>query len=377
MNRTLLATFSAVSLFSLVVACGDGSSSANEFPGEGNGGGANNGSVTGSGLTSSGNGGSNVSASSFDSCADSKAGGQLAAAHLVLAVDISGSMCEIGNNQNNRDCNSASSKWGQAKTALSGFFTNPAAKDTFVSLIPWSGNSCNGFDKPIGSETALPDAANTLSTALASASPNGGTPTHGAINGAVRYAEVLKTSLTDGGSTPIVLVTDGMPTGCSDMNQSKAAAAAAFAAGHPVYVIGLGNQTTNLKELAVAGGTKDAFLVDATQPNNVASQLQAALETIRGAALGCSLQLPKAPDGKSLDYGKVNVTYKVGSAEQVIPYSADCSNGNGWHYNVTPGAGTAPSTIELCTGMCGTVKASQGAQINLVLGCASVGGAAK
>ncbi|MFO0662444.1 MAG: vWA domain-containing protein [Polyangiaceae bacterium] len=375
MNRTLLATLSAASLFSLVVACGDGSS-ANEFPSEGSSGtGAGTSGGKGGGLTSSSGGG--VSPTSFDSCADSKAGGVMAAAHLTLAVDISGSMCEIGNDQNNRDCKSPSSKWGQAKTALAGFFGNPAAKDTFVSLIPWSGTQCNGFDKPIGKETALPDSSSSLSTALASQSPNGGTPTHGAINGAVRYAEQLKASLTDGGATPIVLVTDGMPTGCSDLNSSKAAAAAAFAAGHPVYVIGLGNQVSNLNELAVAGGTKTAFIVDASQPNNVASQLQAALETIRGNALGCSLQLPKAPDGKTLDYGKVNVTFKVGSQEQVIPYSADCSNSGGWRYNTTPGSGSAPSTIELCDNMCGTVKASQGGQITYVLGCASVGGPAK
>lgn len=378
MNRTLLATLSAAALFSLVVACGD-ATSANEFPDEGTSSGAGAGTGgKGSGLTSSGTNGGTVSASTFDTCADSKAGGQLAPTHLVLSFDVSGSMCQVGDNPNNLNCNSPSSRWSQAKTALSGFFSNAAAKDTYVSLIPWAGGNCtSGFDKPIVPETALPDSSSALSTALAQQQPNGGTPTHGAINGAARYAAQLKASLTDGGSTPIVLVTDGEPTQCSSMPQAKAAAAAARAAGFPVYVIGVGSAAANLKELAVAGGTNNSFNIDASNPNNVAAQLQAALETIRGNALGCSLQLPKAPDGKTLDYGKVNVTFKAGSSEQVVPYSADCSNSGGWRYNATPGSGTAPTSIELCDGMCTTAKANQAGQLNLVLGCATSGGAAK
>lgn len=354
----------SASVLGSLFACGE-AAPANEyvnekFPANHGGDGGTSGSIT------SGGSGNPVTTPPVESCAESSVAGQTAPVHLVTLVDTSESMCLVPGTFPN--CGFALSRWGQAKAALGGFFSDAASKDAFASLIPWSGPSCNGFDTPIVPEIALPDVGSVLSTALNSVHPNGATPTHGAINGAVRYGLKLKGTLTDGGRVVIVLVTDGEPTGCSNLPLATAAAAAAKAAGFPVYVIGLGNQVANLKKLAASGGTTDAFYVNPVSPANVSTQLQAALQTIKGAALGCTFKLPTAPAGKSLDYGKVNVSFKAGGSEQTIPYSADCASPTGWRYDVAPAAGT-PSSIELCSSSCNTVKAAQSGEIKYVLGC--------
>jgi hypothetical protein len=283
--------------------------------------------------------------------------------HMVLAVDLSLSMCETNEAPNEFVCSDPNSKWGQVKSGLDGFFKSPESAGFFASIIPWSGDECKAFNMSITPDTALPDASGTLSATLAKQRPDGGTPTHAAIDGARNYGSTLQKSLKDDGKVITVMVTDGVPMGCSSMPLSVTAATASNAAGFPLYIIGVGSEAANLKSLAVAGGTKEAFNVFAT------ADLLAALKSIRGSALGCNLSLPKAPAGQTLNLQQVNVIYDTGT-QKTLPYSQDCAISAGWKY--TPSA-TAPTGIELCATSCDDVrKAPIGTgKLKVVLGCAT------
>ena len=351
----------------LAIACGS-EADPNLFPDGTSRNGASSGANGSSGGILGGGGGG--SGGEFAECASNVADGQLRPVHMVLAVDISGSMCEINDNSNNTDCNNPASKWGQTKKALSDFFASPESRDMYVSVIPWSGQSCNGFDTPVTPEVGLPATGGALSRAVARLNPNGGTPTHGAIQGAQKYATSVQSSIKDNGKVIIALATDGMPTGCSTLPQAQTAATASNAAGFPVYVIGVGNQAANLKSLAQAGGTNDAFNVSSA---TASADLLKALQTIRGNALTCSLSMPSPPAGQTLDLSKVNVVFDT-TASNTVPYSQDCSNADGWRY--TPSA-AAPTGIELCTKACDNVRANAAGKLKLVLGCATKSGPTK
>src|SRR5262249_23594878 len=106
---------------------------------------------------------------------------------------------------------------------------------------------------------------------------------------------------------------------------------------------------------------------------NVNQQFLAAMNAIRGAALGCVYQIPLPATGAP-DYGKVNVVYTPGSGgnAQTIPYvmdKASCpANGDGWYYDDP----NNPMEILLCDGTCTRVEADVMGQINVTLGCTTV-----
>ncbi|NOU32792.1 MAG: VWA domain-containing protein [Polyangiaceae bacterium] len=296
-------------------------------------------------------------------CATSTSDGELKPLHMVLSIDVSGSMCEINDNPVNRNCANPQSKWAQLKLALSSFFGAASSRGISASVITWAGDVCKGFDAPLVPEVPLPDTASLLATAIAKQSPLGATPTHAAIDGARRYASALQAGLKDGGKVAIAVATDGLPLGCSTLAQAHASAQASNAAGLPVYIIGVGKQATNLKSLAAAGGTVDAFNVSSA---SVVAELTKALEAIRGRAGGCSLALPTPPPGQTLDLKKVNVVVESSPSSSTIPYSQDCADPTGWKY--MPDA-TAPTGIELCAASCGQMQTGKPRIVKLVLGC--------
>jgi hypothetical protein len=366
LNRTNVAGFVIAGV--LAVACGSSegdSAFPNGDPNNPNGGGG----FGGGGGDAFGGGTGSAASAAFSECAANVADGEAKPVHMILAVDTSGSMCEVNEADGNKNCDLPTTKWSQIKSALSSFFSNASSKDVYVSLIPWAGGNCGGFDRPLTAEVALPDTAGTLNRAVQTLKPEGATPTHGAIDGAQRYATLLKSTLTDGGKVVIALATDGLPTGCSNLPQSERAATAASTAGTSVYVIGVGSAGGgNLQSLAVAGGTKSAFNVSNA---NAAAEFAKALEEIKGNALGCNLRLPTPPAGASLDLKKVNVVYNANP----VGYSQDCSDKNGWRY--VPDS-AKPDGIELCETMCSTLKnATSGAKLKLVLGCATSTGPTK
>jgi hypothetical protein len=343
------------------VGCGssdDGSGFGNGTSG-GSSGGAGTSGGTGFGAPEGGAGpGSVVTPTS--ACATSNAGAALLGANLVFMVDRSGSM------QDNQ-------KWPSAVAALKAFFSDPSSKGLNASIQFFSQpDDCNvaSYATPDAPMRALPDAL-AFSTRLDATSPNGGTPTLPAMQGAIQYAQQVKATITNGEKVVIVLVTDGDPNGCNSDPNNVAAAAATVAATIPTYVIGVGPDATKLNTIATGGGTAPAIIVDTNNPAQITADLQKAIGAIKKASLGCSYGLPPPPAGKTLDIGAVNVNYTPGGGSlTTLPYSADCSNANGWHYD----SAVAPTQIVMCASSCSTLQADKsGGAIDIVFGCATVG----
>ena len=138
-------------------------------------------------------------------------------------------------------------------------------------------------------------------------------------------------------------------------------------------MIGLGKET-NLNEIAAAGGTEKALIVDTTDPAQIGPDFEKTLDLIRGQALSCDLSLPAPPAGKVLDIDAVNVILTdAAGGSSAIPYSKDCASGTGWHYDDV----THPAQVQLCTASCDAAKARTSGKVQVVFGCATEGGVVK
>jgi hypothetical protein len=174
----------------------------------------------------------------------------------------------------------------------------------------------------------------------------------------------------------IVVATDGIPNDCDSTVASVATIAETSAKASPsvpVYVIGVGASLTSLDQIAQAGGTRSAYIVDTS--GNTTSSFVAAMNAIRGeAVLPCEYQIPPAPGGESVDYGRVNVAFTASSdggngAKTVlfqVPDAPACTSmPTGWYYDDP----SAPKSIELCGGACARAEADVAGRVEVLVGC--------
>jgi len=219
----------------------------------------------------------------------------------------------------------------------------------------------------------LPDASGELIAELDAGEPQGGTPTHLAIDGACAHVGDWKQQ-QPGNKVVILLVTDGIPEHSCDANIRKARAAAEDCyqdgAGFETYVLGVvannNNSLDQLNGIAEAGGTDHAYLTDST---DVAGSVLAALNAIRAdAVIPCDLQIPSPPDGQTIDTSKVNLGVCDASGEGVVtPYvesESNCNGSPGWYYNDP----SSPEAIHLCDVTCDTVNVP-GSSFFFSVGC--------
>ncbi len=356
---------SAVLVLLATAACvGCGSSDDSQF-GDGSGGNndathsGNGGQFGSSGGGSSGSSGTPGSVTPGSACASSSAGAVAPPISLVFMVDKSGSM---GGAQ-------MSLRWTPAVAALNDFFADPASVGVSASLafFPQTKNECSAssYSAPAVAMTSLPSGA--FAGALGANSPGGGTPTLVAESGAIEYAQTVAAGLPAGEKVAIVLVTDGDPNDCSSTPANVAAAAAAVAGDIKTYVIGVGPDAANLDQIATGGGTAPHIQVNTSSAATTSADLRAAIGKIKAAQLGCEYGLPAPPGGQTLDVNAVNVDYTpAGGALQTLPYSADCSNKGGWHYDNL----AAPTQIVMCSDICATLQNDvTGGKIDIVFGC--------
>ena len=84
----------------------------------------------------------------------------------------------------------------------------------------------------------------------------------------------------------------------------------------------------------------------------------------------CSLQAP-APDASAVDFGKVNLTLRIGGARVLVfIYVADpaaCGDRQAWHYDDA----SDPSHIVLCPQACSLATSDPDSQLQVVVGCDS------
>jgi von Willebrand factor type A domain len=374
--RTLAVVF-GTSVTMLAAACGSGDGS--EFGNGGNGNGddpnkdPNNG---GNNVFGDSGAGGEGGLGELQACATSSADGQLKPVNIVFMFDQSGSMGDSAQVK--------AVKWDPVVQAMGGFFNDKQSSGLSGSLAYFPADQA--ADSPEDTDATCQDAtyaapevamtvlpSGTFATSLAAHTPNGGTPTRPAIRGAIAYAKTIAAQKpTD--KVVIVLVTDGDPNDCSSSVQNVVTEATGAAATIPTYVIGVGNSIANMNKIAVAGGTKQAIIVDVTSASGTSAAFQQALATIRGqAGTGCSFALPPPPAGKTLDINAVNVVYTAGGKTETLTYNKDCTGGTGWHYDNA----SSPTSIQLCQATCDTVKAAAGGKVSIAFGCATKGGVVK
>jgi hypothetical protein len=234
----------------------------------------------------------------------------------------------------------------------------------------------------------LPDNADALIASLDQAQPVGETPTGAAIRGACNYARGWKTN-NPAHRVVILLVTDGVPeapvsTNCFPTPSIEDASQAArdCYSGNPgisTYVLGVGGRLDNLDQLAEAGGTGEAHLVDAN--TEVTDQVLEALNQIRDSAVvRCEFQVPDPPEGEELNPALINVTFEDAGGDVNVINSAGsldgCGSEGGWYYDDP----AAPSVLKLCPSTCDVVTANliaasvrgRSARIDLQYGCSTV-----
>jgi hypothetical protein len=218
----------------------------------------------------------------------------------------------------------------------------------------------------------LPGVGNAIVASLQAHSPTTGTPTQPAMKGAVTFASAWATQ-NPSHVTAVVLATDGIPQACNSTPDNTAAEAAAGLAGSPsirTVFIGVGSALADLNKVAVAGGTNQAFLIDANA--NAQQAFLDALNEIQGAALPCAYVIPEPPDGEDLDLSQVNVEYTPGDGGQPTVISkvdgeSSCGPAGGWYYD-NP---TNPAQILLCPATCELVAADTEGNVDVVFGCAT------
>jgi hypothetical protein len=383
---------------------GDSSSEKGSGAGAGNPGGQGSGG-DGGGFIPAGAGGSTVGVGGNDSCAATVNKAQQVPLDMYIMFDQSGSMDESG-------------KWTATKAALTTFLEQPSAAGIGVGIqyfpldsgvmcpfVPFcatdaecgpaacgpcqapplpgfpgtcagfGGDSCNTADyaKPDVPIAPLPAVGSAIIASMNAHSPTGGTPTSAALQGAVDYAKQWGTQ-NPSHTTIVVLATDGQPSGCNnDLNFINGIAATALAGSPSIktFVIGVGSSLTALNGIAAAGGTTNAFIIDANQ--NASAEFLKAMNEIRGAALSCSYLIPQPPAGEDIDYNAINVQYTpAGGPPTLIPQVsslAGCpADGFAWYYD---NAG-APKQIVLCPSTCSKVSLDIQGQVDVLVGCETI-----
>jgi hypothetical protein len=267
-------------------------------------------------------------------------------------------------------------RWEAMASAIGSFVDSPAAAGIGAGIgffgLQDTTTSCSvtSYATPTVSLAPLPANAAAIKSAIAATMPGGGTPTAPALQGAIEYARTY-TMQAGAHQAAVVLVTDGAPTGCGQVDVMPAVAVAqAGYTGTPqvrTFVVGMG-KTSALDQVALAGSGGTAHYIP-TQ-GDVAGTLLAALDSITGMAT-CAYSIPTLV-GTPLDPTLVNLY--VGSSTspgRVISRVVDamsCTATGGWYYDAI----LSPRQILLCPATCDALRASTTAQVRIGYGCPTI-----
>lgn len=341
----------------------------------------------GSGATSGTSGGAAGSAVSGDACrglpledADGGAGvtacrgvsyeAEAVPVDLYLMMDRSISLSEI-------EPTTGATRWESLRTAIAafideaddenlrlglGFFGRTGGNDDALDCDP-------SFYATPAVEIGKPsDVGRDVVDALFTVQPGGFTPTGPALAGALQHASEWAAN-APGRATAVVLITDGYPTQCDPRGISAIAELAEQAHSQEPYVrtfvIGLAAEF-NLDSIARAGGTHQAYRVDAGDPSG---SFLAALRNVSNSKLACSYEIPDPPVGTmKIDYDEVQVTYtsadkSLEEVPRITDYAACARNPNGGWYYDDP---AAPTQILVCPCTCSRFEAGR---VDVALGC--------
>lgn len=393
------------SLLLLAAACGDdndnsefGSSSSSGSTGaiSSGFGGSSNGS---SGASGASNGSVGTSTSGFNAeagaCASTNFATDLSSTSFLFIVDRSGSMnCNPPPTTASAFCEThpttqqvgQPTKWSIQRDALKGAIAALPSKHSAGMTFFNKDDVCAVSDTPDIPVAAVdPTQIALVNQKLDDAkAPFGLTPIVGAVT--LGYKHLHTTAAFNGKKKVLVLLTDGAETCRPELKDDFIAKTVkdALSVGIGTFVIGAPGSELNrafLSQMAWNGGSASSATCkhDATPADqgdchfdltnagdNLATELNQALDTIAKKSLGCEYDVP--PGTGAIDYQKVNVLYKPGSGgdQQTIKQdtTAGCDQGaNGWQFSEDR------TRVRLCGQTCTTVKADPGAQVSIALGC--------
>jgi hypothetical protein len=323
------------------------------------------------------------------SCVGETYAGENIPLDIYIMFDQSGSMCSCIESTAaqicpNPDC--GQTRLDAIRQATDQFLNDPKSAGIGVGLglfgkQPIGQASCavGDYEAPTVSVGTLPEHASNIMSALNQVVPTGETPTGPALRGACSYARQYKQDAPQH-QVVILLLTDGKPEApatcqggsgacCPSLDDAVTAAEQCRSeADVKTYVLGVGPLLENLEQIAVAGGTTHAYLVEG---GDVSSQVLEALNRIRGdAAIPCQLQLPVPPAGRTLAYDEVNLQYQSSQCDSTLFYSvqtaAECGTEDGWYYDDP----SSPASIHLCPTSCERVS-GPGGSLFYSVGCAT------
>jgi hypothetical protein len=307
-------------------------------------------------------------------CSSTSATAKPVPVDIFVLLDRSGSMTTTVPGLQRDGGFSYVSRWDSVKEALTNFVSSPAAAGLQVGLgffpPPNTFSECNIADyaTPAVPIAVLPGVAQSFITAMTMTYPDGGTPMMPALQGAVQYAK--QREMMTGRRAAIALATDGDPGGCNS-TVASVSQVATMAANDGIYtfVIGVGSSLTSFSTIAMAGGTKTAFLVENATPTELAMAFKNVQS--QAARLACSFMVPPPPPGEMLDPYKVAVrftptmtpTQAFGIA--MVASRADCGPMGGWYFDDL----VAPTTLNLCDTSCQKVNGAGEGAVSLQFGC--------
>ncbi|MGC4090056.1 MAG: vWA domain-containing protein [Polyangiaceae bacterium] len=354
---------------STVIRVGDGGNNSGTIAGSSSSSSGNTGGASGGGLISSC---PNVN---FQGCVGQSYEGESLPFDIYIMFDQSGSM--------NTDVGGLTRLQAVQRAAAS-FLTDQKSLSIGVGIgyfgfLPVQQVSCDPNTYAQADVGLTLDHSKVINS-LNARKPTGETPTAAAITGACAYTKDWR-SKNPGHRIVILLVTDGIPEApascaaggcCPKLTEAVQAASdcSGGTAGVPIYVLGVGPQLDNLNQIAVAGGTKAAYLVG---NQDVTDSVLDALKAIRGAAIPCDLQLPTASNnGAAIDYNQVNVVYSSSGCDFKTVYRVESASEcdptrDAWYYDDP----SAPTTVKLCGSTCAQVSQPE-ARLAFSLGCQSV-----
>jgi hypothetical protein len=262
---------------------------------------------------------------------------------LLLVVDKSGSMDDnIAGGQQ---------KWAAMRTALNTTLTTNATGINFgLQLYPLNNECAIGAPAPAVSPTS----STAIASALNGVNPDGGTPTHTALQSSLAYYQA---NPVNAAGRYVLLATDGepnclAPNGDSSVTESIAAVAALKAAGIPTFVVGFGDGVNagTLQAMAVAGGQAQYYAADS--PAALALALDAIADQV--ALPDCSFVLSESPP----DADRLRLYF---DATEV---SRSSLHTEGWDYDAATNSVTVygGSCSELQTGTVGEVRVDYGCE---------------
>lgn len=305
---------------------------------------------------------------------------------MFVSVDASTSMACSLNGCPAVCSDRLATRWAPMTAALTSFFADPASAGLGVALKLWPDTTVAGFcnDTPacpgpggggcavptvgLGTLAAAAGAADpheqALIDAIQSRSPCRDTPMYPALDGATSWA-VAHRAANPEEEVAVVLITDGVPSGCNtDVHAIAALASSAFHDhGVRTYAIGFGGSNpTFINQVASLGGGA-AF--NLTEGAGLQQALLDAMAAIRGDALPCDVEVPLAGASDPASVSVV-VTSGAGVETTLAPLPDPASCGDGWYLDPLD-----PSIARLCPATCAAIQADPGAMVRAVVPCES------